>query len=298
MTELDIVDKSAQMLTASQLGLSSGIVEDASDFGEIYGYSEDEITDWLQAISRKGQALFYGPPGTGKTHISKHLASEIAGTDDRVEIVQFHPGYSFESFIQGIRPEFDEDAGTLKYPVVDGDFVEFCERAQRGDGRYVFVIDELNRAEVPAVLGELIYLLDARGESINLPHRDSTLCVPENLYILATMNTFDKSTSSIDTAIQRRFAQIEIRPRPEVIESYHENLDVGGLVEVLGEINSASHEGSDLGVSYFLADDLADDIESIWRYEVEPQISEMFPGHPEMLEQYSWPAVKDDIIPF
>lgn len=123
-----------------------------------------QLVNWKHAIERKGQAILYGPPGTGKTFLAQHLARHLVGGGDGFwELVQFHPAYAYEDFIQGLRPV--EQNGALAYEVVAGRFLEFCARAQ-GRDTCVLVIDEINRADLARVFGELMYLLEYREERV------------------------------------------------------------------------------------------------------------------------------------
>ncbi len=113
----------------------------------------------MRAIERKGQVILYGPPGTGKTYLAEHLARHLIGGGDGFrELVQFHPAYSYEDFIQGIRPQARPEGG-LDFRLVPGRFLEFCDAARDRTGRCVLIIDEINRADLARVFGELMYLL-------------------------------------------------------------------------------------------------------------------------------------------
>ncbi len=113
---------------------------------------------WVNAIRRKGQAIIYGPPGTGKTFLADHLARHlIGGSDGFTDLVQFHPSYAYEDFVQGIRPK--TSYGQLSYAIVPGRFLEFCRQAAGRTGPCVLIIDEINRANLVRVFGELMVLL-------------------------------------------------------------------------------------------------------------------------------------------
>ena len=112
----------------------------------------------LAGLQRKGQIVLYGPPGTGKTFLARKLAAYLTnGDDSRQDLVQFHPVYAYEDFVEGIRPK--TSAGQLSYDLVPGRFRQFCDRArQRPDDIFVLIIDEINRANLSRVFGELMYL--------------------------------------------------------------------------------------------------------------------------------------------
>ncbi|MCP4422081.1 MAG: AAA domain-containing protein, partial [Chloroflexi bacterium] len=113
------------------------------------GLPPADLSRWLRAIERKGQAIFYGPPGTGKTFLAQKLAMHLTqGKDGFWEMVQFHPAYAYEDFVQGIRPLSDD--GTLHYDLVPGRFLQFCQRASQHTDPCVLIIDEINRANLAA----------------------------------------------------------------------------------------------------------------------------------------------------
>src|SRR4051794_19736055 len=138
------------------------------------------LSRWVRAIERKGQAIVYGPPGTGKTYVAERLARHLVGGGDGFAgVVQFHPAYSYQDFIQGIRPQSGPSGG-LTYPVVPGRFLDFCRRAASVQGRCVLIVDEINRANLSRVFGELMYLLEYRDRQVPLAG-GGTLRVPANV---------------------------------------------------------------------------------------------------------------------
>jgi 5-methylcytosine-specific restriction protein B len=205
------------------------------------GPGSPQLTTIGEALERKGQAILYGPPGTGKTWTTRSFARWWLGTTalkdcDRLEWITFHPSYSYEDFVEGLRPAIGQ-AGALQ--LEDGLFKRFCDKARaQPDHRFLLVIDEINRGNIAKILGELITLLevDKRDDiSVRLPYSRTSFTVPRNVYVLGTMNTADRSIRLLDTALRRRFAFIELLPDPSVLE--------GGSVEglaldrLLGELN-------------------------------------------------------------
>ena len=138
-----------------------------------------------------------------------------------IKIVQFHPSYTYEDFVRGIQVETQNSNPV--YLTVDRIFAEMCKEAINSpDKNFVLIIDEINRANLPAVLGELIYALEYRGEPVETPYEingSRTLIVPKNLYIIGTMNTADRSIGHIDYAIRRRFYFLPVRANKEMIEN-------------------------------------------------------------------------------
>jgi 5-methylcytosine-specific restriction enzyme B len=179
----------------------------------------EEIDDLL---STKRQLIFEGPPGSGKTYVAEKFARWFTGQaldgeplNERVEIVQFHQSYGYEDFVQGIRPETNDD-GQLVYQVRDGIFLDMCERAKSNpEERFVLIIDEINRGNLSRIFGELLLLLEYRNQSVRLPYGSGDaayLTIPENLYLIGTMNTADRSLAQIDYALRRRFYFVRFMP--------------------------------------------------------------------------------------
>jgi len=260
------------------------------------GMSESILISWLEALERKSQAIFYGPPGTGKTFLAEHLARHLVSDGDGfVDLVQFHPAYAYEDFMQGIRPQARPD-GALEYSVVPGRFLDFCRKAE-GKGICVLIIDEINRANLARVFGELMYLLEYREKEIPLSVDGKLFKIPENVRIIGTMNTADRSIALVDHALRRRFAFIKLQPDYEVLKRYHlkENtgFPVGNLIQVLVDLNRAIKDPNyEIGISYFLKPDLMNHLESIWKMEIEPYIEEYFFDNTKTVEQFRWERVK------
>ncbi len=155
--------------------------------------------------------ILYGPPGTGKTF--RALGEMAAQFGDRKRTVTFHPGFAYEEFVEGLRPTSDGQGGPIRYEVVPGVFRQACEAARAApDDPYLLVIDEVNRANLASVLGELITIIeeDKRGVPVTLPYSKVEFSVPGNLWIVGTMNTADRSIALMDVALRRRFIFREV----------------------------------------------------------------------------------------
>jgi 5-methylcytosine-specific restriction protein B len=256
------------------------------------GFSMRELQTWVRAIDRKKQAILYGPPGTGKTFMAEKLAAHlVSGGDGFVELVQFHPEVSYEDFIQGIRPKAS-DHGGLDYPVVPGRFLEFCKKAVSCQNTCVLIIDEINRANLARVFGELMYLLEYREKFVRLA-AGGEFKIPDNVRIIGTMNTADRSIALVDHALRRRFAFLALYPNYDILRKFHERektgFNVEGLISVLKDLNQ--HIGDHnyfIGPSYFLRTDLANQIEDIWHMEIEPYLEEYFFDQPDKVQQFLW----------
>ena len=234
--------------------------------------NQDLKTKTLALLNQFGQVILSGPPGTGKTRLALHAASaSILGDanaevlpiekDSQFALVQFHPSYNYEDFVRGIRVTTD-DNNNVVYETVNRVFGDMAKRAaQKPQEKHVLVIDEINRANVSAVLGELIYGLEYRGKEVQTPYKvdgKTGLVIPENLQIIGTMNTADRTIGQIDYAVRRRFAFVHCPPDKSVVESE------GGvraseffkMVDNVFAHLSADYDKEDvcIGHSYFLAD--------------------------------------------
>ena len=188
------------------------------------------------------QVILYGPPGTSKTYSATIIAAKLlAGSDwvdtqnpynsaqkllkneykDNYKIVQFHPSYSYEDFVRGITVKPAKRNNGITYVTESKIFEKFCKQAQSNKiQKYVLIIDEINRAPLASVLGELIYGLEYRESSIATPYAingKQEFSIPDNLYIIGTMNTADRSIGSIDYAVRRRFAFVQVKSNGEEI---------------------------------------------------------------------------------
>ncbi|NMG06090.1 AAA family ATPase [Brasilonema sp. UFV-L1] len=262
------------------------------------GIEEETLVNWLKAIERKKQAIFYGPPGTGKTYIAKKLAKYLTGgSDGFVDLVQFHPAYTYEDFVQGIRPQRID--GELDYPLVNGRFLDFCYKACSRQHICVLIIDEINRANVARVFGELMYLLEYRDEKMPLAAGE-VFSIPANVRIIGTMNTADRSIALVDHALRRRFAFIPVYPNYEILRRYHldTTFPVQKLIQTLMTLNQAiGNPHNEVGISFFLRADLAEQIENIWQLEIEPYLEEYFFDQPSKVDQFRWNEVNKQIYP-
>jgi hypothetical protein len=174
--------------------------------------NEDDLGIIQERPSFPLNLILYGPPGTGKTYyLQKRVLPEFG---DRWELVTFHPAYSYEEFIEGLRPESRDD-GSITYSVQPGIFLQICDKASKDPSNaYVLLIDEINRGNVAALFGELVTLVepDKRGIlHVTLPYSKKRFTVPMNLYIIGTMNTADRSIALLDMALRRRFEFEEIQ---------------------------------------------------------------------------------------
>lgn len=256
------------------------------------------LQNWIQAIDRKKQAVLYGPPGTGKTFVAQKLAKHLISEGDGfIDVVQFHPAYTYEDFIQGIRPKRVE--GGLDYPIVPGRFLEFCKQAGKCRSLCVLIIDEINRANLSQVFGELMYLMEYRDATIHLASGE-TFSIPSNVHIIGTMNTADRSIALVDHALRRRFAFLYLPPNYEGLRKFHQSTgySVDQLISQLTQINAQIGDRHyEIGTSFFLHPDLETQLQSIWQLEIEPYLEEFFFDQPDKVKRFQWEVIKSQLLP-
>lgn len=262
-----------------------------------------ESLEHIVALLRdRGQVVLYGPPGTGKTFLAKRLARALAEEDDvRWAIVQFHPATTYEDFIEGLRPKLVD--GAVTYELTPGPLVRIAARAaERPDQKFVLVIDEINRANLPKVLGELLFLLEYRTERVQLLYRGGeTFSLPWNLWFIGTMNTADRSIALIDAAMRRRFHFVPFFPhrgemrdllRRWLAREGHPASIASFVDDVNAELRDRLGEHLLLGPSFFMKDDLSPEgLKRIWEHNVFPFFEELFWGSQTEVDRWRWEAV-------
>ena len=172
------------------------------------------LEDIVSLLDDKGQVILYGPPGTGKTYLARELAKALAPDEACRALVQFHPSTSYEDFFEGYRPVGTGDDGGIRYELTPGPLARMAAQASDApDRQHVMIIDEINRGNLPRVLGELLFLLEYRDESVQTLYRpEEPFALPENLWFIGTMNTADRSIALVDAALRRRFHFVPFFP--------------------------------------------------------------------------------------
>lgn len=271
--------------------------------------------------------ILTGAPGTGKTYLAQKMAEKLTNTksDDKenpqIKMVQFHPSYDYTDFVEGLRPKTD-DNGNIGFERKDGVFKKFCKEAAKDEAakdenkKYVFIIDEINRGEISKIFGELFFSIDPgyRGtkgkvdtqyqnllEGTNDEFKDG-FYVPENVYIIGTMNDIDRSVESMDFAFRRRFAFKEIKAddtKDDIlyILKENENVAINAMEAINEKLNELGLSDSyHIGAAYFTKIENYDKQSknkwnSLWKYHLEGTLFEYFRGEPNASENIK--ALKD-----
>lgn len=267
--------------------------------------SEQKFDEIVQLLFRKKNIILQGAPGVGKTFLARKLAYQLIGQmkDENIETVQFHQSYSYEDFMQGIRPTISGN-----FVVRNGIFYDFCEMArENSEETFVFIIDEINRGNLSKIFGELMILIESDKRSpryalkLTYSEEDSPkFYVPDNVYIIGCMNTADRSIAIVDYALRRRFAFCSIEPEfghsfKAFLSSELSREFVDKICNKLNRVNSIVCESSSLGKgleighSYFCQISSVDNEDEWWqsicKYEIFPYLQEICFENEEMYNE-------------
>lgn len=255
--------------------------------------NEEKFLKMVSLLYRKKNIILEGAPGVGKTFLARKIAYQLIGEvrDENIEMIQFHQSYSYEDFIQGIRPS--ENGG---FELRNGIFYNLCQKARHSDGPFVLIIDEINRGNLSIFFGEMMMLIetDKRSEkyAVKLTYSEEgdKFYIPANVYIIGCMNTADRSLAIVDYALRRRFAFCQIQP--EFNEVFQEFLsdkigkqNAEKIITRLKRVNEIIQttpqlgKGLEIGHSYFCHTDAIPNFEEWWtelcEYELFPYLREI-----------------------
>jgi len=227
--------------------------------------------DLMHLLLDRHFAVLTGPPGTGKTYMALQLLkNQFHG---RGKTIQFHPNTTYETFVGGLFPEKNTSSLGFSFSPKPGVLMEAVAEAHKTEDPFLLIIDEINRADLSKVLGEAIFLFEKNDFSrkLDLPHdfgtvHGKTLSIPQNLFILGTMNSADRSIAILDIAIRRRFAFAKLWPQYSVVEKYGSSLMKGAyekLVNIFVEYASEEVFALMPGHSYFMEEDNAKAVQSL-----------------------------------
>lgn len=247
----------------------------------------------------------------GRTYVEQELGDYLAMLkkpvdiygrfEDFIQTIAFHPSYAYEDFVEGMRPVVDE-TGNLSYEIRLGVLRVMCNRAVADpNNRYVLIIDEINRANLSKVFGELITLIEddkrlgaANTLTVKLPYSGDSFGIPNNLYFIGTLNTADRSIALMDIAMRRRFAFVEVPPRPELLGKITDLtgniLDLAAVMNVLNrrirQNLGRSHEIGHsylIGINHIIPESQLDALEHVWNTQILPLLEEYFYSRPDTL---------------
>lgn len=265
---------------------------------------EKDSSDHKEVESMQLNALntiFYGPPGTGKTVFATKLMDDFEksykGTDGQAKIslntkfVTFHQSYSYEDFIEGIKPVVTLN-GNISYDVKPGTFKIFCDLARKDEkNKYLFVIDEINRGNISKIFGELITLIEeSKRENkefcvpVQLQYSKESFTVPSNVYLVGTMNTADRSIANIDLALRRRFVFVPLYPDSTEVKDVA-GIQLNRIFQLLNKrIQVLAGDDHQIGHAFFMGLTQISEVKSVWFNKIIPLIQEYFYGDYERIK--------------
>lgn len=277
--------------------------------GLLHHADDSWLRELLDSLNERHQVVLEGPPGTGKTYLVQKLLDACGLTPNQRALVQFHPTYAYEDFVEGFRPTGSDESGA-RLAVVPGPLKRIADEASKAPGKpHVLVIDEINRANIAKVFGELYFLLEYREAEIELLYSEEgeRFKLPDNLFIIGTMNTADRSIALLDAAMRRRFVFLSMdTDEPALTGVLRRWCRAAGVPEALADlrdrINATMRDRGleralEFGPSYFMRASLRepDVLRRLWKRELFPMLREHHYGDPAALAAYRFEAWSRDL---
>ncbi|MFI5258876.1 MAG: McrB family protein [Candidatus Limnocylindrales bacterium] len=247
----------------------------SAQVGGVLGDEDAIYRDVLQALADGfGGVILAGPPGTSKSWYAERIAQKLAdGDPSRIRLTQFHPSYQYEDFIEGYVPDGSTFKPAPKHLLLISNAARESKEANE-DKTYVLVIDELSRSDPARVFGEALTYVEAsmRNKSFFVASGRQT-SIPDNLVLLATMNTFDRGVDDVDAAFDRRMAKIEMDPDAAIAEQF---LMASGMDPILRSrvlkffrwLQYLPEKHAHLGHTFFMGLKTEEDLDRRWRYQL------------------------------
>ena len=260
--------------------------------------------DWLRNViwllRDKRGLVFYGPPGTGKTFIAKRIAAFLQSNPKLRALVQLHPSYGYEDFFEGWRPVASK-AGGLALDRMAGPLRLLHDAARLAKQDAFLVLDEMNRANLPKVFGELFFALEYRDEPVRLMYDPTEeFVLGRELHVIGTMNTADRSIAVLDQALRRRFHFVGLFPGSPIVDGIFERFlidkhpNMRWMSDVLERANKLLGDPNiAIGPSHFMRSDLDEELAArVWRHSVTPTVEEHFFGDQGRLSEFHLEALR------